>query len=528
MKLNQQGASSAGRLGMAVAMATSLSVLAACGGGGGDGDKVGGSAESTVTDLVVDVTSEPDSLDPFYRNTAEAQRYYRLVYSSLLQWNEDGSLAPDLAAEMPEVSDDRLTWTITLREGVTFHDGTPLTASDVVHTVEEAKDPENGAVWLAGLSYVSKVKEVDALTVEMTLSEPYAYLESKLAMVPILSDEDDYAPNDTYATTENGSGPYTLENLSRGDAIKLARNEDYYGDPYSFETITLKVVPEDASRIARLADGQTHIVPDLPVNQMELVTKRGANAEVIEDNVSRLFAYPSMNEDRPTSNVDFRLAIAYAVDRKRIVDQVYGGAGRPNSTYLTYGTNFHDEELGLFFGEEPNLDRAREHLEASGVKLDRTFNIIAVKDPQVTSAATILQANLKELGLDVSVESQEVAGFYEALVAGEYDLIMFDSPVSSSTGFAPDYVNGGLNSKAANNFAKFADDEMDSLLATAMTAPTEDEQADAWHAVQERDLETQGNIQLVISQTAQGWSNDLGDDYEPSALLWLNTLRDVG
>ncbi|PVG80772.1 hypothetical protein DDE18_21205 [Nocardioides gansuensis] len=527
MKLNQPGAARTRRLGAAVALATSLGVLAACGGGGGDSGEASGPEENQVTDLVVDVTNEPDSLDPFYRNTAEAQRYYRLVYSSLLQWNEDGSLSPDLAAEMPEASKDRLTWTIPLREGITFHDGTPLTADDVVHTVTEAKDPENGAVWLSGLAYVESATAVDELTVELQLSEPYAYLESKLAMLPILSDEDDYAPNETYATTENGSGPYTLQALKRGDSIELARFEDYYGDPYAFETITLKVVPEDASRIARLADGQTHIVPDLPVDQIDLVTRRGANAEVIEGQISRLFAYASMNGDRPTSNVDFRLAIAHAVDRQRIVDQVYGGAGRPNSTYLTYGTLFHDEELGLFFGEEPNLEKAREHLEASGVDLDRTFKIIAVKDAQVTSAATILQANLKELGLDVSVESQEVAGFYEALVTGEFDLILFDSPASTSTGFAPDYVNGGLNSKAANNFAKFADDEMDRLLDTAMTAETEEAQEEAWHAVQERDLETQGNIQLVVSQGAQGWSDQLGEDYQPSSLLWLNTLRNL-
>jgi len=512
------------RLGTAAVAVLGLGVLTACGGGSGSSSEAPDS--TTIKDLVVDVLAEPDSLDPFYRNTAEAQRYYRLVYSSLLQWNEDGTLAPDLAAEMPEVSKDRLTWTVKLREGVTFHDGSALTAADVVHTIEEAQDPENGAVWLAAMSYVESATAQGDDTVVLKLSEPYAYLDSKLAMLPIISDEDDYKPNATYATTGNGSGPYALASLKRGDALTLERNEDYYGEPMKFETITFKVVPEDASRIARLTNGDSHIVPDLPTDQVELVTKRDANAVTVESNVSRLFAYPSMKADRPTSNADFRLAIAYAADRQRIVDQVYSGAGRPNSTYLTYGTLYHDEDLGLAFGAEPDLAKAKEHLADSGVKLDRKFNIIAVNDPQVTSAATILQSNLKDLGIESTVESQDVAGFYANLVSGDYDLILFDAPASTSTGFAPDYVNGGLNSKAANNFAKFADPEMDKLLDVAMTAQGEAAQAEAWRAVQQRDVETQGNIQLVVSQSSQAWSKQLVG-YEPSALLWLNTLRDV-
>ncbi|WP_127480111.1 ABC transporter substrate-binding protein [Nocardioides pantholopis] len=512
------------RLGLAAVTALSLGVLTACGGGSGSSDDAPES--TTIKDLVVDVLAEPDSLDPFYRNTAEAQRYYRLVYSSVLQWNEDGTLAPDLAAELPSVSEDGLTWTIKLRPDVTFHDGSALTAADVVHTIEEAQDPENGAVWLSGVAYVKSAKAQGDDTVVIELTEPYAYLDSKLAMIPIISDEDEYAPNKTYATTGNGSGPYRFESLKRGDALKLVRNEGYYGDAYKFETVTFKVIPEDASRIARLTNGESHIVPDLPTDQVELVSKRGAKAETVENNVSRLFAYPSMNADRPTSNVDFRLAIANAIDRQRIVDQVYGGAGRPNSTYLTYGTLHHDEELGESFGEKPDLDKAKEHLAASGVDLDRKLNIIAVKDPNVVSAATIVQANLKELGIEATVDSQDVAGFYANLVSGDYDLILFDSPASTSTGFAPDYVNGGLNSKAANNFAKFKDEQMDALLDTAMTAQGEEAQAEAWRAVQERDVQTQGNIQIAVSQISEAWSNQLAG-YQPSATLWLNTLRDV-
>lgn len=527
MKFSRSGPASAkARLGLAAIAAASLTLVAACAGSGGNTTATAGSGANSITDLVVDVGNEPDSLDPFYRNTAEAQRFYRLAYSSVLKWNEDGSMAPDLATELPQVTDGGLTWTIKLKPGVKFHDGSPLTAKDLVFTYQTATKKENGAVWLSALTYLKSVEATDDTTVVLKLTAPYAYMSSRLAMIPILPDETAYEPNKTYATTENGSGPYKLKALKRGDAIELTRNADYYGTKPPFATITLKVVPEDASRIARLLNGESHILPNVPTNQVDLIKKRGANAETVQKNVTRLFLYPSMKKDRPTSNVDFRLAIAYAADRQRIVDQVYAGAGRANSTYLTYGSLFHDEDLGLTFGKTADVAKAKEYLAKSGVDTKRKFSIIAVNKPSVVSAMTILQANLKAIGIEATVDAQEVAGFYPALISGDYDVIAFDSPASTSAGFAPDYVNGGLNSKAANNFAKFNDPQMDTLLDKAMTAQTEPEQAAAWKAVQERDVQTQGNIQLVVGQTSEAWSSKLGN-YKPSALLWLNTVLDV-
>ncbi|MDA8368918.1 MAG: ABC transporter substrate-binding protein [Nocardiopsaceae bacterium] len=483
-------------------------------------------AGGEISDLVVDVRVEPDSLDPMYRNTPEAQRYYRLVYSSLLRWNDDKELEPDLATEMPEVSDDRTTYRIELAEGVTFHDGTPLTAEDVVFTYEQVADPDNGTAWLSALSFMDSIEAEDDHTVVIELTEPYTYMESRLAMIPILSSEDGYTSNDTHAQTGNGSGPYKFEEMTRGESLVLRKNEEYFGGDPEFDSITFEVVPEDASRVARLANGTSHIAPDIPGDQVELVKDRGQNAATVEDNGSRMFFYPSMLEGRPTTDADFRLAIARAIDRGAIVEQVYDGAARPNSTYLSYGSQYHDEELGLAFGEEPDVEKAKEHLKESGVELDRELSIIALDSPDLISAATIIQANLEEIGIEAKVESEKLAGFYPKMKSGEYDLILYDVPVTTSTGFAPDYVNGGLNSESANNFNSFGDPEMDTRLEEALTAESEDEQQDAWRAVQEYDLESQGNIQVVVSQTSEAWSTSL-EDYEPSSLPWLNAFTTV-
>lgn len=109
-----------------------------------------------------------------------------------------------------------------------------------------------------------------------------------------------------------------------------------------FETITLNVVPENSARIARRVNGESHILPNLLPDQIELVTDRGQHGETVPGNTSRLVAWPSQMAGRPTSDVDFRQAMAWAIDRQKIVDQVFKGAGRPNSTHLTFGTEYHD------------------------------------------------------------------------------------------------------------------------------------------------------------------------------------------
>lgn len=421
------------------------------------------------------------------------------------------------------MSEDRLTWRITLREGVTFHDGTPLTAEDVVYTYEQAANPENGAVWAASLNFMESIEAEGDHEVVIRLSEPYTYFDGILAVVPIISSEREYAPNETYATTENGSGPFKLESLNRGTSIELVRYDDYFGAPSPYERISLKLVPETASRVAMLTDGTADIVPDLPPEQAKLVEERGAAVSDARALGSRMFLYPSMHPDRPTSDADFRLALAAAIDRQVIVDQVYAGGGEPNSTYVTTGSAFADEELADHFGDRADLETAKRHLENSGVTLDRPLELIVWNRSDLVKAAPILQQNFEALGFDVKVEVQEVAGFYPALVSGEYDLILFTSSMGISSGFNPDGVYGGLYSTAPNNFNKFANSEMDVLLDAAMVAPKGPEAMDAWRAVSELDVQTQGQIQILVSASLEAYNPEL-EGYEPAALPWLTGL----
>jgi peptide/nickel transport system substrate-binding protein len=510
--------------GPVVGAAIGALVLAAAGCGSSDPATEGGDTPQ-ITNLVIDIPLEPSTLDPLAQNTAENQRVTRLVYQSLLRWKEDGTLVPEIAAELPEISSDGLTYTFKIKEGLKFADGSVLDAEDVVTTFETIRKPEVGSGYASSFGFVDTIKAVDPLTVEVTLISPYSYFEHRMAMVPIISADTEFVLNDTYARTSNGSGPYQVEKVERGKSVTLTVNPQYAGERPPFETITFNVVADNAARIARLASHESHLAPDLPAELADVAKGRGVNVEVVETNVVRVFAYPSQQAGRPTANQDFRLAIAWAIDRGKIVSDAFSGAARPNSTYLTYGLQYHDEQLGLTFGDKPDLARANQYLEASGVPKGQKLTITVLNTPELVKTATIIQANLKELGVEAEVRAEEIAAIVPQLVSGDYDLVLISSGATLSVGFAPDAAYNGLYSKSAANFAKFADPQMDTLLETALTARTDAERAEAWRAVQQRDVETQGNIQIVAAQNVQAWSDQF-TTFKPSSLAWFNTLLD--
>lgn len=504
-------------------------LLAACGGGGGGGaGSNDDDGEVSVTTLRVDVQSQPSTLDPIALNDTPAQRVYRLVYDSLYDWDEETTeVVPRLAAAEPEANEDRTSYTVTLRDDVTWHDGTPFTADDVVFTFEQVAAEANASVWNSAISALDEVTKVDDTTVEFALTRPYTYFPEKLAMVPVISQAHGYEPNGNLAREMMGTGPFTFEEWAEGQRITLTRNDDYYGDVPGLEGVEFHVVPEDATRVANLRNGTANIVPELPPNLVDTVQGGGANADVVAENVTRVYLYPNMQAGKPTADAAVRQAIAYAVDRKSIVDTVYNGAARSASTYLSFGSRYHDEELGLYYGDGGDTDRAEELLAEADNAPSGRLNFVVNNLPALVDAATIIQRGLAEVGIEVDIEPLDFSALVPRLIDQEYDLLLTTAPVSVTAGFAPDYPAIGLHSGSVPNWNKFSDPAMDELLDAAQQAEPGEASEEAWRAVQELDLETLGQIQLVSAQYTEGYSDGLGD-YEPSKLAWLHNIPTIG
>jgi peptide/nickel transport system substrate-binding protein len=476
-------------------------------------------------ELRIDTVSEPSTgIDPIRFNAIEGQRIYRQMYSQLLAY-DGNTIVPDLAQDLPQVSNDRLTYTFKMRQGVKWHDGEAFDANDVRYTYQQAMVKENSSVWAAALAFVESVEAPDPQTFVLKLKSPFTPIMHKFALIPIITSKMPYEPDKTYHGMGMGTGAFKFVGWDKGQQIVLEANPNYYKSGFPrIGRLTFKIVPDDTARLANLANGTTHLVVDAPPPQMDLMKQRGAIVTVLQNSATRSFVYPSFNAGEPTTDVNFRLALAWAVDRQAIIDQVLTGAGTPSSTYLQQGTEYYNGDLGQTFGNRPNLEKARDYLQKAGGAPAQPLTLIAQNLPQLIDIATILQQNFKAVGVNINIDTEEAAAFLPKLVQGQFDLLMIQAGIGASSGFGPDYPYQGLTSTSPTNFNHFKDPHMDELLQAAVSAPAGPAAQAAWTAVQQYDLQTIGQIQMVAAHNVFAASPKL-QNYKPSDLATLIELQ---
>jgi peptide/nickel transport system substrate-binding protein len=445
------------------------------------------------------------------------------MYNQLLAY--DGTnIVTDLAQDLPQISDDRLTYTFKVRQGVKWHDGQTFDANDVKYTYQQAMVKENSSVWAAALAFVESVDAPDAQTFVLKLKSPFTPIMHKFALIPIVSSKTPYEVDKTYHGSGMGTGPYKFVTWDQGQQIVLEANPNYFkpGLP-RIQRLTFAIVPDDTARVANLANGTSQLVVDAPQTQMDLMKQRGAVVTILQNSATRFFVYPSFKEGEPTTDVNFRLALAWAVDRQAIIDQVLNGAGTPSSTYLQQGTEYYNADLGQTFGTHPDVQKARDYLQKAGGAPSQQLTLIVQTIPQLVDTATILQQNFKAIGLNINIDTEQAAAFLPNLVQGNFDLLMIQAGIGASSGFGPDYPYQGLTSTSPTNFNHFKDPHMDELLQAAVQAPAGPQAQAAWTAVQQYDLQTIGQIQMVASHNVYAYSPKL-QNYTPSSLATLIEL----
>ncbi|KAB2853836.1 MAG: ABC transporter substrate-binding protein, partial [Bauldia sp.] len=214
------------------------------------------------TDVKVGLVLEPPSLDP----TAEAaaavdEVVYANVFEGLTRFAPDGSIVPGLAHSW-EISEDGLTYTFHLREGVTFHDGTTMDAEDVKFSLERIGAEGSLNAQKALYAAIASVEAVDPLTVRITLSKPDGNLVYNLAW----GDAVIVAPESAAANGTNpiGTGPFTFKQRRPGDSIELARNPNYWGTPAALESATFRYIADPTAALAALQAGDVDTFPNFP------------------------------------------------------------------------------------------------------------------------------------------------------------------------------------------------------------------------------------------------------------------------
>lgn len=464
--------------------------------------------EDIASELVIDLSGPPDHLDPALTYSVLDWSIVHAVYDALIDFGEDGALVP-LAAETFE-TDDAVTFRVKLREGMTFHDGSPVTTAAISRAVRHLQETDSQIADL--FRGITEVREIDELHAEIINSEPSGWLPSQIAVWLVLFPES--ATPETLATKPVGAGPYIFESYEQGSSITLVRNQAYtWGSPKGTplaERVVYRFVPESTTRIADLSTGTAHIITDVPVDQAQAIDAAG-HMSVTTPILGTTFIRIA-TDVAPFDDPRVRQALNFGVDAQAIAEAIVG----PNAIRLA---SFFPDPRGLGFDAalEPfayDPDRARSLLEDAGLSdgIDAEIEIVASSRTDVVEA---LIAQLQDVGIRLKIVASELAAFNQgwpepsapplryATWRPMYDPHTFLSLVVDSSGF----------------LSRFSDFDADELIRAAAVEPDSEVRAQLYQQLGVHLQEQPAGIYLWNVTASYGVNNEFaswtprGDQY---------------
>lgn len=446
---------------------------------------------------------ETETLDPHRTTTISSAEVAYLIYDTLTTLDHDNTAKPGLA-EKWEIAPDGKTYTFTLKQGVKFHSGKPLTAADVKYTMERWKTVR-GSPTAFNIASVETVEAPDPRTVILRLKDPLSILLINLAGygASILNQEFTTRLGDDYGTgvgKVDGTGPFILREWVRNDRLVVTRNPSYtWGPPIyknqgpaKLEGVTFRTIVEDAPRVASVEIGDAHFTPSVPSAQVTRLTKEGR---------AKIIRYTDMNTTfigfktgrKPYDDEKVRIAINHGVNKPEIISGVYYGLAEEAYGPLAPNTPGWWKDV-LKVGYRYNPSKAKRLLDEAGwtqrsvgqtrEKDGRPLSILFMYSPgpENESLVNLVQAQLSGVGIDVRPQRLEWTAFLAALRAGQHD--MFLMAVRYVTADILYFYFHSKQRPAPNRF-DWADPETDRLLELSRSTVKDDERLDAYRKLQQ-------------------------------------------
>lgn len=474
-------------------------LLSACSGGGESVDTGGGGGGGGDV-LTAAVSAQPDQFDPHVTSAYPSFQVLENVYDTLVVPNaQDLTMEPSLATDW-EVSEDGLTWTFNLREGVTFHDGTEFDAADVVYSYNRIIDEElNNAYRFAT---VESVEAVDPQTVEITVSQPTPNLPALIGAFKGMAILPEGAAEEYDLTTEAvGTGPFTLES-SDASSTELAAYEDYWGGAPSIGGVEFRYITEPAAALTALQNGEVQWTDNIPPQQIESL--QGDDAVELATTPSVDYWYMSMNYDRePFGNPQVRQAIATAIDRAAVTEAARFGAAQPNQTAIPEDS-FYYYDYAPF---EPSVEEAQALIEQSGVQTPITMGLMVTDEfPETVTAAQVIASQLEPIGVNVDVQTVDFATWLDRQAQGDFDAFMLGW-LGNIDPF--DFYHAQHITDGSSNYQGYSNPQVDQLLTQASTETDEDARKELYDQAATLIVDDVSYLYLYNPDVVQAWAPGL-------------------
>lgn len=480
------------------------------------------------------ISSPPPSLDPYTSTSFVASYNHGLSYSKLYRFAAgvpevapaDNTMEPDLADAMPEQTDD-LTFVITLKDGLKFHDVAPtngrdLTSEDVAYAFDRYRTLET-SVHKTGLAFIDKVETPDAKTVVITTKAPYAdtvaYLGGNLG---VWISPAEHAETEAAATKMVGSGPFLHTAFETGVKLTYAKNADYYDAPYPyFDDVTALIVTDQAKRVADFSSKQVDLTwLFLPTERDQLKSQR-PDAQFEE--TQGIGGYIYLRTDKPPFNDKrVRQAMSMALNRAAIREAISKGEGVDEQLYhvgFPYARQVADLPQAKYW--EHNLTEAKAMLEAAigaGNTIDTTWEHAdaAIYTQAYVDTATLAQAQLAEIGINITDVSKPYAQYISTTYQGNYEG-MGHSP--RAVAYWADFITERFTMKPQRgriNLSYVTDQALEDLMDKQRSQFVFEERLETIRQIEEHVAEEQYEIYFSTDTRTYFWDAPIRN-YRPTA-----------
>lgn len=417
-------------------------------------DNSGSGAASGKDSLIIVTANETPSVTTNLHNAVAGDYLNKMTHDTLFAMDENLSPTPMLCEDYEIVSDTE--WLFHLKKGVKFHNGEEMTAKDVKASLELCK--ESPQVSQYGNS-TGTIEVVDDYTIKITTDGPQSGLLSDLthhgnAILPA----DLIESGHDFNKEPIGTGPYKLVAWNKGESLEFEAFEDYHGGAAPIKKIVWKIIPEGSSRTMALEAGEADLIVEVESTDISRLQDNSKITVFSEAGTSHNWMMIN-NEKAPFDNIDFRKAVASAIDKAAIIQVALNGTGSVSDSMIA------DCFPGVVADGAPSydVDKAKEYLAASGLNpADCGFAIICSDDTKLRQGQ-VIQSCLKEnLGIDVTLESMDLATYLDVTATGDYEAAI--GGYTSSGVLA--YVLGVYHSQSigGSNKTRTNDPEIDALI----------------------------------------------------------------
>lgn len=500
-------------------------VLCACGdtkpqeAGGVGSDTTSSSGEAiTGGELVVGISQDlGDSLDPYQLTAAGTREVLFNIYEGLVKANASGAYVPAVASDS-SVSEDGLTYTFPLREGVLFHNGQSVTPDDVVYSFETCAETTVDTALAAALSAVQDIS-AEGSTVTITLDEPNPDFLSYVGMVSIVP-----AGYDEQSTSPVGTGPFRFVSRSVQENLIMENFADYWGEKAYLDKVTFKIFEDANALMSALGAESVDMAVHLTIDQVNTLSTSAYTT--LEGTMNLVQALYLNHAEAPFDNEKVRQAMCYAVDVDEILSLTSEGHGAKlgTSIYPAF-TKYFDESLNDAYPHD--VEKAKQLLAEAGYEdgFDMTITVPSNYTPHMNVAQVLVQ-QLEQVGITATLEPVEWETWLSRVYAGrdfESTVLGFDAATLSAGALLNRWT-----SDDENNMINYDNPDYDKLMEQAAVTTDDAKQTDLYKQAAKLLSDTAANVYIQDLADFVVLKNGLeGYQFYPLYVMDLSTVHYV-